>query len=157
MINVFTDGSCVNNGEVNATSGWGIVITEDKDIIHEDFGKIREGKQTSFRAELESFLQALIYISGHDEEDVFTVYTDSLMLVEGANGLCGRKSNKDIWNQIEVISSKLIGRVVVKHINSHTGDDDFYSQMNEQADSLAKQGALSLFVPPIETLDSFIY
>lgn len=149
-INIFTDGSCQNNGEPNATCGWGLIASKGSIITHESYGRIRKGRQTVFRAELESFLQALLYARECDEGFSFVIYSDSLMLVEASNGLCSRKSNKDIWEQVEEISQDLLGRVKVKHIKSHTNKDDFYSLMNSKVDKLAKQGALHLFEVPIE-------
>lgn len=150
MINIYTDGSCQNNGEDNATCGWGFVVAKGSIVTYEDYGKIREGKQTVFRAELESFLQVLLYIRQCDNKLRFTIYTDSLMLADAVNGLCSRRSNKDIWSQIEDVSKELIGRVEVKHVPSHTDRDDLNSIMNAKADRLAKQGALNLFGAPIK-------
>lgn len=149
---IFTDGSCMNNGEVNATCGWGFLVAKDNEVLAEDFGKIRQGAQTVFRSELEAFLQALIHIRESSKDKVFTIYTDSLMLADAVNGLCNRKSNKDIWIQIEQVSMSLLGRVTVRHINSHQGNECYYSEMNNKVDKLAKQGALNLFGAPIKVV-----
>ena len=150
--NIFTDGSCQNNGEPNAMCGWGFLVADKEEIITEKFGKIRQGAQTVFRSELEAFLQALLHIRESSKDKHFTIYTDSMMLSEAVNGLCSRRSNKDIWNQIEEVSMSLLGRVTVRHINSHQGNECYYNEMNNKVDKLAKQGALNLFGAPVKVV-----
>jgi ribonuclease HI len=62
-IDIFADGSCLDNGKPYAKGGWAIVITymDSTDVIKTDFGKLRLSKQTNNRAELEAMYQATIY------------------------------------------------------------------------------------------------
>ena len=55
-INVYIDGSCVNNGKPNAKSGYGVFF-KDSDPRNE-YG-IVDGKQTNNTGELTAFIRAI--------------------------------------------------------------------------------------------------
>ena len=152
--NIFTDGSCLDHGKSSARGGWAYIITdsESQEIKSESLGKLRAGKQTNNRAELEAMLQALLWIDSQKQGDFYTIYADSEMTVDGITGKASRTANRDIWVQIESVCSNNIGRFTVKHINSHVkNSEDPKHKMNDYTDGLARIGANSLLIAPTET------
>lgn len=152
-VDIFCDGSCLDNGKRNARGGWSYVIpNNDKEIGEEVFGKLRAGKQTNNRAELEAMLRSLIYVYEKGDKDAFyTIYSDSEVVVGGINGTSVRNANRDIWEEIEEICSLLVGRFEVIHMcNDKSNHDDYLCAMNNVSDRLARQGAQSLVIAPTE-------
>jgi ribonuclease HI len=150
-VDIFCDGSCLDNGNPSARGGWSFVVANKESNIKK-FGKLRVGKQTNNRAELEAMLQSLIYVLQDGDKDVFyTIYCDSEITVHGITGKSGRSANRDIWSQIEDICEKLVGRFTVTLIkNDKKNNKDYKCCMNNMADKLAKQGANSLLIQPIQ-------
>lgn len=158
-IDIFPDGSCSNNGRPNAIGGWAFIVTLPKttDIIAESFGKLREGKQTNNRAELEATYQALLWIDSQEKKNViYTLWCDSEVVVKGITGESGRNANRDIWEGIEVLCDKLIKEKKLNQnsfqtVEAHKSDSEHYRHKNNcYADRLAKQGANSLLIEPVE-------
>ena len=50
--------------------------------------------------------------------------------------------NQDIIRPIINILKDNLGKIKFKHVNSHTGKQDFESLSNEMADKLANEGAM---------------
>ena len=147
VINVHCDGSCLNNGSSPASAGYGIVVEKDGKIIMQLFGKVR-GKQTNNRAELEAILESLKYISQCDEKE-FNLYSDSLTAVNGLNGNSQRKSNRDIWQDIEMICGTLTEKkdISIYHVDKNKLDkNDSTYYFNVLADKLAFKGANALII-----------
>lgn len=148
MYRVFIDGSCPKNGLESSIGGWAYIITdEDSNIIAEDFGKLREGNQHSTRAELESLYRALLKIQEIGGE--FTIYTDYEAIALMLDGRSNRNANRDMWEQIEPILRNMYGKIQVEHIYSHQEGNEI-NAFNNKVDSLAKQGARSLLIGPVE-------
>lgn len=151
MYKVFVDGSCPKNGLEGAIGGWGYILTDsDFNIVAEEYGKLRRGQQSSTRAELEALYRSLLLISKMKDDMEFEIITDYKTLVELITGLGTRSANRDIWDLIEPIMISMVGRISVSHINSHTGNEDNLSKLNSMVDRLAKQGANSLLIAPVE-------
>jgi ribonuclease HI len=74
VVDIYPDGSCADNGRPNAIGGWSFVVTlpNSTNVIAESFGKLRAGKQTNNRAELEAAYQAMLWVDSQKSED--TVY-----------------------------------------------------------------------------------
>lgn len=143
-IHLYPDGSCLDNGLSSARGGWGLPVIIDGEIKERNLGKLREGKQTNNRAEMEAFLQALIWIDSHEDiKETIQIHSDSEIVVKGLNGTARRNANRDIWDQIENMCAKLMGRFTVDYCKGH--EDEF----NIIADSLAKQAANSLMLAPV--------
>lgn len=153
---IFADGSCLDNGKPSAKGGWSVVITppESTEILAMNMGKLRRGKQTNNRAELEAMYQALLWIECTGDENTFyTIYSDSATVVDGMSGIAGRNANRDLWENVEEISERLIGRFTVESIEGHLSDSALPRHKNNcQADKLAKQAANSLLLAPYEPI-----
>lgn len=151
VVNIHCDGACLDNGNPNASGGYGVVIEKQGAIVNHMFGKLRTGVQTNNRAELEAMLKALQYIIKHGDINTnYVVYSDSTTVVDGILGIAKRKSNRDIWVEIEEVCSELNlanYSVAVKHCNKEELDpSDIIYRMNVQADNLAFRGANALII-----------
>jgi ribonuclease HI len=155
-IDVFADGSCLDNGKPSAKGGWSIVVTppESTEVIVSDMGKLRRGKQTNNRAELETMYQALLWIEAHGDKNTFySIFSDSATVVDGMSGVAGRNANRDLWEDVEEISERLIGRFTVMYVEGHLTDSPLPRHKNNcYADKLAKQAANSLLLAPFEPI-----
>jgi ribonuclease HI len=150
---IFADGSCLDNGKPSAKGGWSVIVTptNSTDILTSKFGKLRAGKQTNNRAELEAMLQALLFIESQPKDMFYTIYSDSDTVVSGINGTAGRNANRDIWEDVEEMCTRLVGRFTVAYIEGHISESTLARHQNNcQADKLAKQGANSLLIAPYE-------
>lgn len=153
---IFVDGSCKDNGKDYAIGGWAfaVVISGTEQVMHEKYGKLRSGKQTNNRAELESTYRALLYIASKEDDAVYNIYSDSEVVVNGINGTSGRNANRDIWDQVETILPKLIAKHQINSIESveaHLSESqDVKHKMNCYVDKLAKQASNSLLLTPVE-------
>ena len=146
---IFIDGACKNNGEPTAIGGWAFIVTENNKIIHKEFGKLRKGKQTNNRAELESLYQALCWFDSLKQKKRIKIYSDSQLVVKGLTGESSRKANRDIWEQIERICLKYQGLIFPIYVESHKENSkNINHKFNCLADKLAKQGANSLILAP---------
>lgn len=145
QIAVHCDGACLGNGSLNARAGWGVVVSENDALLTSKNGKV-PGAQTSIRAEIYAFLQALLYIQESAYTDV-VIATDSYEVVMAVTGKTKRNSNRDIWVAIEKASLELACRnIKVKHCNKKVLDPkDVYYRANVKADLLAFEGAQKLF------------
>ena len=144
-INIYTDGSCINNGKKNAKAGIGIYISDDF-IISEKL----IGKPTNQRAELYAILKALLIIDIINYKNI-NIYTDSMYSINCVtkwvkgwlknNWLDKRKKpvkNKEIIMNIYNIL-KNYSNIRLYHIEAHTNKTDIHSLGNNEADFLAKQ------------------
>lgn len=141
-MNLHIDGCCINNGTPEAKAGWGVVVEEE-----EYFGKIREGKQTNSRAEIEALYKALEIVL-KSEEKTFIIYTDSTNVVNWVTGNSERKSNLDMWKDIEEIINEINQqkkKVHIKHVNKKQlpANNELVIK-NKIADKLANKGAKAL-------------
>ena len=144
-MNLHIDGCCINNGTPFAKAGWGIII--EKTQKEEYFGKLRVGKQTNSRAEIEALKKALELIMELEDQS-YIIYTDSKNVVDWATGNSERKSNLDIWTDIENLVNKISEQkknVFIKHVNKKqlSADNELVIN-NKLADKLANKGAKAL-------------
>ena len=134
-VKIYTDGSCLNNGQPDASAGWAVVV---KGSIETSFaGKLPEGKQTNNRAELYALYQALKWVKDHPSIKA-TIYSDSKIAIDGLLGNSQRKANRDIWQRIENICPLVAKQLV--------GIDHMEREGNREADDLAKKAANALFI-----------
>lgn len=146
-LDIYTDGSCLDNGRESARGGWSFAVTI-KDTIQvslEDSGKLRPGKHTNNRAEAEAMVYALLWIEYQDVNNFYTIWSDSQYVVDCITGIGTRAANRDIWSDIETICSRIAGRFEVMHVNSHMVNSDCVQHiMNLYTDRLAKIAANNL-------------
>ena len=136
---VFVDGACAGNGTPQAKAGWGYVAKLDNGAVLRRNGDV-PGEQTNNRAELYGLLMAASLIKQlHEETGLKAVelIMDSEIVVNGVLGKAKRRSNRDLWSQVEDLFGKLRGNVTVsiRHVPR---------EANAEADALASQAANSL-------------
>ncbi len=141
---IYTDGSCLNNGNPFAMGGYGAVLRRSDGVVLELAGKLPDDVvHTNVRAEMTAFVYALKALK---DGAVATVYTDNDMLkkgcmewLEGWKARGWRKAgnkpleNEDLW---KAINEQLQRHTVDVHwVKGHSGHAD-----NERADQLAAMG-----------------
>lgn len=147
-INVYTDGSCINNGSDDAIGGYGIYFdkTNYKNISKKL--KKKEGYSiTNNRAELKAILETLKIMVGEEKEII--IHTDSMYCIQvllGANTykkiLEGKKvPNSDYIKKCHKYLKKKLN-VKFHHILAHTNKQDFHSLGNDKADKLANKATI---------------
>ena len=138
MIEIYTDGSCLENP---GNGGWAAIINNNGDIK-----KINgsEKNTTNNRMELMAPINALKNINPDDE---INIYTDSQYVKLGItewintwvknNWQTSKKEdvkNKDLWIELYYLNESL--NVKWNWVKAHAGN-----QLNEEVDLLAKKAA----------------
>lgn len=154
-IKVYTDGSYIKKGK-NVYCGYGLYFSgnEYKSISR----KFTHEPITNNRAELYAILKSIILTSKIDEErriknnpriKKLIIYSDSEYSVKIYNEWITKwKKTKKEYLNADIIDETLDHinnasfKIVLIHINSHTGKKDEHSIGNEKADELAKKGAM---------------
>jgi len=165
-INVYIDGSCVNNGTPNAKAGYGVFFK--KDDTRNEYARV-EGKQTNNTGELTAMIRALEILSNDIEnKKIINIYTDSEYVIK-CSGSYGDKLYKNNWKTSEdkipancLLLKKLYELynpvkklVILKHIKAHTNLQDEHSLGNEGADRLANL-AISNKVNDLDDYDKIL-
>lgn len=134
-VQIFIDGSCLNNGQPDASAGWAVIIKGDtKDNL---YGKLPEGLQTNNRAELYALLKALEWVKDHPNAKA-AIYSDSKVAIDGLLGNSQRKANRDIWVEIEALFPEIAEQIIdIRHI---------VREENREADELARKAANALII-----------
>lgn len=139
---IYTDGSCINNGNENAIATWGYVVTnEDNKILEVCTGKVT-GKQNSNRAELTAAIKALQHIKNNQDE--FILRTDFEALYLYCNGKSIYKSNHDLYKKITRLLNSCNDRVVVEKVEAHKDKKSVINYINAFTDKVARK-CCSLF------------
>ena len=147
MINVYTDGSCINNGKKNAKAGIGIFFgIDDSRNVAEEIKK----NPTNNVAEMTAILKVFDILKEEIElgYDIY-IYTDSKYSINSFT-LWAKSWEKNNWNKkdkseiknLELIKKgyelfKKYDNVELIHIKAHTNKLDQHSIGNENADTLA--------------------
>lgn len=147
-INVWTDGSCINNGNLGAVCGIGIFYSElnNKNVSM----CLPTGRQTNNRAELCAIMYVLCTNQGSKN---ITIYTDSKYSIDcitiyshkwERDGYITSKGTPVEWSNIlkyirTLISSRTEKGAITSlvHVRAHADNIN-----NNIADSLAKAGAV---------------
>ena len=147
-IDVYIDGSCINNGKMNAKAGYGVFFTH-YDVRNES--NVVEGKQTNNTGELTAMIRALEILKKEIEDKrIINIYTDSEYVMK-CSGSYGEKLAKNNWKTKEdkiPPNLKLLQKIYdlyhankkhinIHHIKAHTNLHDKHSIGNSQADRLA--------------------
>ena len=152
QISVYTDGSYFIKDGVEKC-GYGIYFPNNE---LPNIGRpFKHTPLTSQRAELYAIYKAIYYVMTSLDVDVINIYSDSEYSIKSmtlwmknwkkkgwklANG--GDVKNLDIIKKLDKISSSYKGKITYTHVYSHTGFQDEKSLNNDEADKLAKIGAL---------------
>ncbi len=140
---VYTDGSCSNNGTINAVAGIGIFfgINDDRNVSE----KI-EGKQTNNTAELTAIIRVYSIIKNDiTNGKKVTIVSDSKYALKCVSSY-GKKCYENKWvddipnkelvkTLYEIYKNKL--NIQFLHIKAHTNNTDIHSIGNKNADQLA--------------------
>lgn len=119
---IYTDGSCRPNP---GKGGWAYIAVYDDIEIHGSGG---EEQTTNNIMEMTAIIRALQDLN---DEQNFTIYTDSMYVINCVNGTWKRKKNQLLWLEYDkVAKGKNIKFIWVKAHNN-----DYY---NELVDKLAK-------------------
>ena len=155
ILNVYTDGSCKNNGKKYATGSYGVFFSDPRIMPLSQEIKIDKVITTPI-TELLGIISGIkrFIQSGYNYESV-NIYTDSEYCYKSLtkwtpgwirNGWKTASKKKgiapgDVKNKEEIILAYELCikyNIIVHHINSHTGKQDLHSIGNEIADMLTK-------------------
>ena len=127
---IYTDGSCIPNP---GPGGYGFVVLPTKKNQYEwHVSGGEENTTTNNRMELTAVIEALKFC--YDQKK-FLIYSDSMYVINCAQGKWKKKKNEDLWNEYSSVSKgKNISWVWVK---GHS--KNYY---NEIVDTLAKKEVL---------------
>lgn len=155
-INIYIDGSCINNGSPNAKAGYGVYFKPNDE--RNEYARV-VGKQTNNTGELTAFIRAVEKM--RDEvvnaqslaslvANKINIYTDSEYVIKCA-GAYGDKLAKNDWKtstgkappnllliqRIQEIYRPYRKHFNLQHVKAHTGLSDEHSIGNAEADRLA--------------------
>lgn len=145
VLNVYTDGSTLNNGKYNAVAGIGIYF--GKDDIRNVSQKLNYKNPTNNIAELTAIKELYNIIKKDIETNTkIIIHSDSRYSI-----LClttyGEKCENKKWED-NIPNKNLVkytynlyknkNNVKFKHIKAHTNKNDIHSIGNSQADKLAR-------------------
>jgi ribonuclease HI len=143
-VNVYIDGSCVNNGKDDAKAGYGVYFGENDE--RNDYGRVL-GKQSNNTGELNAIIRAIEILN--DENRIINIYTDSEYVIKCA-GSYSKKLEKNNWitstgkvppniELLKKLHSLITNKKNIKifHIKAHTNLQDEHSIGNYNADKLA--------------------
>ena len=151
IINVYTDGSCFDNGTPNARAGIGIRFDHDD---YQDIYKKHKLKQTNNSAELYAIYYALKVLKDEIKEGkIVNIRTDNTYSI-GCLTDYGKKNFDKGW-KTNIPNKDLVKKAYLRytylkkknpnlniyHVYGHQGSKDIHSKNNELADKLAKKGA----------------
>lgn len=118
MINIYTDGAYSSKKE---SGGWSCYCPELKLKM---CGK--ELNTTNNRMELTAVIKILEFLDMskiYDKEII--IWSDSKYLVETMNGNFKKKTNLDLWDQLDMlIQGFFMSKITWKHIKGHTGEQN---------------------------------
>lgn len=163
-INVYIDGSCINNGSPHAKAGYGVFFSKGDE--RNEYARV-EGKQTNNTGELTGIIRALEILHKEIEEKrQINIYTDSEYVMKCA-GSYGDKLFKNNWKTSTdkaPPNCKLLQKlyelykpykkyIKLIHIKAHTNFQDEHSLGNEEADRLANLAVGNTISPEAKSPD----
>jgi ribonuclease HI len=135
MLEIYTDGACLNNGQPNAKASWAFVVLKNKEKIYEESGLCVGDKQTNNVGELRAIWFALQYCYETGVDEVL-IYSDSKYAINSCTIWSPdrkRKNNKEIKN-LELIkkiwSFKDVMDIDFEWVRGH--NEDWYNDMADQ-------------------------
>lgn len=126
-MDIYTDGSCDTTLGIG---GWAFYIPE----LNMRVGN-KAHNTTNNRMELIAVIKALEFIQDCGIITSFTIYSDSLYVIEGINGNWKIQTNDDLWGKL-FFYKDLLDYLTISyvHVKGHNGDKN-----NEIVDKLAVQ------------------
>ena len=80
MLEIYTDGSCSNNGSENAKASYAFIVLQNKRKVYEENGLV-EGRQSNNTGELTAIKKAIQHAIDKDHESVL-IYSDSRYCID---------------------------------------------------------------------------
>ena len=147
-MNVYTDGSCVNNGAVNARAGYAVYFGEGDS--RNEYAQV-EGKQTNNTGELTGFIRAIELCEDTlKKRQIVNIHTDSEYVIKCVSGYGAKLAgndwktskgkippNKELVQRAYILNQTYKDYIKIHHIKAHTTNDDCHSIGNREADRLA--------------------
>jgi len=126
MISIHTDGSCLGNP---GPGGWAAIVQDGKKEVELKGG---ESETTNNRMEITAMIEALQWVKKNHSQPwpVIELFSDSSLLVKTLNEGWKRKTNKDLWLQLEEARDGL--KVKIEWVKGHANH-----ALNERCDVLA--------------------
>lgn len=152
---VFTDGSCLHNGKINACGGYAIVWPNFPQFTCQY--KLKGELQTNNRAEFMAVIQAIQTANKIDPLGIqpLCIYTDSQLVIKSCT-LWLPTWKKNGWKtsqKKQVVNLDLVKQldqllqncrpIEFIYVKAHTNGQDFESRYNELADRMAKEACFS--------------
>ena len=145
---VYTDGSCHNNGQKNASAGIGIYFGENDD---RNVSQKITGKQTNNAAELKAIIDTYPIIENDlNKGKKIMIVTDSEYAMKCIQTY-GHKCFLENWKK-DIPNKELVkqvyhlyyqnDKVQFMHVKAHTKNNDIHSIGNMNADKLANMSCL---------------
>lgn len=132
IIEIYTDGSCLNNP---GPGGWAFVTEYHQEEITR-FGSEKES--TNNRMEMQAIIEALKWFretfKARLAEQELHIFSDSNLIIQTMNQGWKKKANTDLWQEIEKLSAWLNIRWV--WVKAHSTNIK-----NNLADKLAREAA----------------
>lgn len=124
-LKIYTDGSCVPNP---GKGGWAyIALLGDEEISLYSGEKYTTNNKMEMKAVIEP-------LKTFKEYKKFHIFSDSLYVINCAQGIWKRKANLDLWTEYDKLSK---GKdILFEWVKGHNGD-----KYNEMVDKLAKRGS----------------
>ncbi len=136
-IEVFTDGAY---SVMREQGGVGVVFVVDGKKVYEYSNTIPNA--TNNKCELLAVIFALRALS--KPVDKFTIYSDSQYVIGCATKGWQRKKNIALWRKYDEVynrATELCSNIEFVWVKGHEKKNDFFSQMNNLADTLAVEAS----------------
>jgi ribonuclease HI len=121
-LTIYTDGSCSPNP---GAGGWGFIAVFPE---HDIQGSGQDPKTTNNIMEMSAVIEAL---KEFPQFSKFHIYSDSMYVINCAQGIWKRKKNLDLWKEYDKLAKNKTIRFT--WVKAHNGD-----HYNELVDKLAK-------------------
>lgn len=130
MISIHTDGSCLGNP---GPGGWAAIIKAGSKKVEIKGG---ESESTNNRMEIKAMIEALRWVKKNHSKPwpAIELFSDSSLLVKTLNEGWKRKTNQDLWAQLDEARDGL--KVKMEWVKGHANN-----AMNERCDVLAVREA----------------
>lgn len=127
---VYTDGSCLKNPD--GPSGWAFLIKYDNEnsLVCSGYEK----SSTNNRMEITAVIEAVKFLNKYSNRKI-TIKTDSMLVINCMTGKWGRKTNTDLWFELDKLSKGLDIKWV--WVKGHSGIEE-----NELVDKHARDEAI---------------
>lgn len=129
-IHLYTDGSCLRNGEPDACCGWAYIVTQkNKDTHISRSGGWRGG--TNNQAEMTAAIEGLRAAGEISYTLPITLYSDSKYVIETLKGNFSIKKNHQLW-QILFAEARKFLHIQFEWVRGHS-DNPYNNEVDRMA------------------------